>query len=116
MAGMGHCQLEQQMMHIRSEGLGMKAVTVMPGVSVEKPGDSLVISDSAVDAVIHSGSGRIMEFPYIETLIGHPDIPALMAYDLHGPFTATTNLTVAGIYSKQGAYYLSDEVCVWREN
>ena len=106
MAGMGHCQLEQQMIHTWSEKLGMKAVTMMSGVSVEKPGDLLVITDDAVDAAVHSGSGKIMEFPYIENLIGQLDIPALMAFDLHGPFTASTNLTVAGVYSKQGAYYL----------
>ena len=115
MAGMGHCQLEQQMMHVWSEKLGMRAVTVMPGVSIEKPGDLLVISDTAVDAVVHSGSGKNMEFPYVETLIGTHDIPALLAYDLHGPFTAGTNLTVAGIYSRQGASYLTDDLDIITE-
>ena len=61
-AGMGHCQLEQQMMHIWSEQLGMKAVTVMPGVSSEKPGDLLVISDPRVDAVVHSGDVKTMTY------------------------------------------------------
>jgi glycine reductase len=109
-AGMGHCQLEQQMMHIWSEKLGMSAVTIMPGVSIEKPGDLLVISDAAVDAVIHNGSGPIMEYPRVDTLIGTHDIPALMAHDLHGPFTMPTNLSVAGIYSKQGACYQTDDL------
>lgn len=109
-AGMGHCQLEQQMMHIWSEELGMKAVTVMPGVSNEKPGDLLVISDPRVDAVIHSGGIKTMEYPYVERLIGYPDIPALSAYDLHGPFTITTNETVAGVNTTQGGNYVTDDL------
>jgi len=110
MAGMGHVQLEQQMFHLWSEKLGMKAVSVIPGVSVEKPGDTLVISESAVDAIVHNSSGPIMEYPRVETLIGLPDVPALMAHDLRGPFVAPTNLTVHGIYSKQGASYVTDDL------
>jgi len=63
--GMGHCQVEQQMMHIWSEQMGMKAVSVMPGVSSEKPGDLLVISDPRVDAVVHSGDVKTMTYPRI---------------------------------------------------
>ena len=109
-AGMGHCQLEQQMMHIWSEKLGMKAVTVMPGVSSEKPGDLLVISDSAVDAVVHSGDIQMMEYPHVETLVGVHDIPALMAFDLHGPFTITTNLNIVGGHTTQGANYVTEDL------
>lgn len=109
-AGMGHCQLEQQMMHIWSEKLGMKAVTVMPGVSSEKPGDLLVISDPRVDAVVHSGDVKTMEYPHIDTLIGVEDIPALMAYDLHGPFTITTNGTVIGGNTTQGGNYMTEDL------
>ena len=88
----------------------MSAVSIMPGVSVEKPGDTLVISDNAVDAIVHNSSGPVMEFPRIETLIGIPDIPALAGKDLHGPFVMPTNLTVSGIYSKQGASYMTDDL------
>lgn len=109
-AGMGHCQLEQQMMHIWSEQLGMKAVSVMPAVSNEKPGDLLVISDPRVDAVVHSGGIKTMEYPYMEKLIGTPDIPALAGYDLHGPFTITTNETVAGVNTTQGGNYVTDDL------
>lgn len=109
-AGMGHCQLEQQMMHIWSEQLGMKAVTVMPGVSSEKPGDLLVISDPRVDAVVHSGDVKTMTYPHIDTLIGVHDIPALMAYDLHGPFTITTNGTVIGGNTTQGGNYMTEDL------
>ncbi|MDY2983476.1 MAG: glycine/sarcosine/betaine reductase component B subunit [Eubacteriales bacterium] len=108
--GMGHCQLEQQMLHIWSERLGMKAVSVMPGVSSEKPGDLLVISDPRVDAVVHSGDVKTMTYPHIETLIGVHDIPALMAFDLHGPFTITTNGTVVGGNTTQGANYMTEDL------
>lgn len=109
-AGMGHCQLEQQMMHLWSERLGMRAVTVMPAVSNEKPGDLLVISDPGVDAVVHSGGIKTMEYPYMERLLGTPDIPALAGFDLHGPFTITTNETVAGANTTQGGNYVTDDL------
>lgn len=109
-AGMGHCQLEQQLLLTWSERLGMRAVAVMRAVSSEKPGDLLVISDPAVDAVIHCGKVETMDYPRMEKLIGVPDIPALMAYDLHGPFTITTNGTVAGISSTQGANYMTEDL------
>jgi glycine reductase len=84
--GMGHCQLEQQMMHIWSEQFGMKDVMMMNAVSSAKPGDRLVISDPRCDAIIHSGRIDLTECPYMEKLIGYPDIPALLGVDLHGPF------------------------------
>lgn len=116
--GMHHCQLEQQMIHIWSEKMGMKSVCIMPAVSNEKPGDLMIISDPRVDAVIHSGCVGVMEYPYMPKLIGVPDIPALMAFDLHGPFTITTNGSVAGNFSFQGANHTTESLDVkttgWR--
>ncbi len=108
--GMGHCQLEQQMMHIWSEEMGMKSVMVMPGVSSEKPGDLLVISDPRCDAVVHSGDVRTMTYPHIENIIGFPEIPALLNHDIHGPFTITTNGTVVGTNSISGANYRTEDL------
>lgn len=75
-----------------------------------KPGDLLVISDPRVDAVVHSGDVKTMTYPHIETLIGVHDIPALMAFDLHGPFTITTNGTVVGGNTTQGANYMTEDL------
>ncbi len=108
--GMGHCQLEQQMIHIWSEDMGMKAVTVMSRVSSEKPGDLLIISDPRVDAVVHTGDVKTMTYPHMDRLIGVEDIPALAAFDLHGPFTITTNVNLAGGNSKQGANYMTEDL------
>ena len=108
--GMGHCQIEQQLLHIWSEKLGMKAVSVMPRVSSEKPGDLLIISDPRVDAVIHSGDVKTMTYPYVERLIGVEDIPALTAFDLHGPFTITTNVNLVGGNSTSGANYMTEDL------
>ena len=108
--GMGHCQLEQQMFHIWSEQFGMRSVCVMPGVSSEKPGDLLVISDPRVDAVVHSGDVKTMTYPHIEHLIGVEDLPALLGYDLHGPFTITTNGTVVGGHTTYGANYMTEDL------
>lgn len=108
--GMVHCQVEQQMMHIWFEQMGMKAVSVMPGVSSEKPGDLLVISDPRVDAVVHSGDVKAMTYPGIERLIGVADLPALLGYDLRGPFTITTNGTVVGGHTTYGANYMTEDL------
>ena len=106
------------MIHIWSEQMGMKSVCIMPAVSNEKPGDLLIISDPRVDAVVHSGSVGVMEYPYMPNLVGVPDIPALMAFDLHGPFTITTNGSVAGNFSFQGANHVTESLDVkttgWR--
>jgi len=109
-AGAGHCQLEQQKFHIWSERMGMPAVTMMNGVSSEKPGDRLVISDPAVNAVIQTGDIVTMEFPRMENLIGFPEVPALMAYDLRGPFTITTGGNLQGSNTTQGGNYITEEL------
>jgi glycine reductase len=103
--GMGHCQLEQQMMHIWSEELGMKDVMLMTCVSSEKPGDRLVISDPRCDAVIHAGRIDMMECPYMERLIGVPEIPALLGIDLHGPF-----INAIGGGDTSGANFLTEDL------
>lgn len=108
--GMGHCQLEQQMLHIWSEQLGMTAVTVMPAVSSEKPGDLLVISDPRVDAIVHSGDVQVITWPHMDTLLGVQEVPALRNVDLQGPFTNTTNCVLMGGHTMHGANYVTDDL------
>ena len=64
----------------------------------------------SVDAVVHSGDIQMMEYPHVETLVGVHDIPALMAFDLHGPFTITTNLNIVGGHTTQGANYVTEDL------
>lgn len=108
--GPGHGQMDQQMIHLWSEQMGMKAVTMVAGVSNEKPGDLLVVSDPKVDAIVQIGHGRRIEYPYLPNLIGTSRIPALPAdTDHHGPFTYTTRLVNYGGYGPHGTYFLNTD-------
>lgn len=109
--GPGHGQIDQQMIHKWSEYMGMKAVTMVAGVSNERPGDLLVISDRNVDAIVQIGHGRKIEYPYMADLIGTSTMPSLPeGTDYHGPFIHTTRLMNYGGYGPNGSYFLNTDL------
>ena len=109
-SGMGHCQLDSALAFNWCEKLGMPAVMNLSAVSNDQPGDMLVISDPAVDAVINSGRNYDLEHPRVERLIGeHSNVPCLLGYDPWGPFTHTTNFAYQGIWSQLGDCYVTTD-------